>query len=74
MKTAELDTPVLTVDADALDRNITRMKDMTEKAGVSYRPHAKTHKSATLARKQIDHGAIGVLRQAGRVRSARCAA
>ena len=60
MKTAELDTPVLTVDADALDRNIARMKDMTETAGISYRPHAKTHKSATVARKQIDAGAIGV--------------
>jgi D-serine deaminase-like pyridoxal phosphate-dependent protein len=60
VKTEELDTPVLTIDADALDRNIACMKEMTEAAGVSYRPHAKTHKSAAIARMQIDAGAVGV--------------
>jgi D-serine deaminase-like pyridoxal phosphate-dependent protein len=60
MKTLELDTPVLLIDSDALDRNIARMKDMTAAAGVTYRPHAKTHKSAVIAAKQIDAGAVGV--------------
>lgn len=60
MKTADLDTPVLLVDTDALDRNIARMKDLTEAAGVSYRPHAKTHKSTVIAQKQIEAGAVGV--------------
>jgi 3-hydroxy-D-aspartate aldolase len=60
VKTEELDTPVLTIDTDALDRNIACMKEMTEAAGVSYRPHAKTHKSAAIARMQIDAGAVGV--------------
>ena len=60
MKTLELDTPVLLIDSDALDRNIARMKDMAAAAGVTYRPHAKTHKSAVIARKQIDAGAVGV--------------
>lgn len=60
MKSADLDTPVLLVDTDALDRNIARMKDLTEAAGVSYRPHAKTHKSTVIAQKQLDAGAVGV--------------
>jgi 3-hydroxy-D-aspartate aldolase len=60
MKILELDTPVLTIDADALDRNIERMKDMTAAAGIQYRPHAKTHKSAIIARMQTEAGAIGV--------------
>ena len=55
----ELDTPVLTVDADALDRNIAHERHDGDGRHF-YRPHAKTHKSATVARKQIDAGAIGV--------------
>ena len=60
MKISDLDTPVLLVDADALARNVARMKEMTEAAGIHYRPHSKTHKSAAIARMQIDAGAVGV--------------
>lgn len=60
MKIAELDTPVLMIDEDALTRNIARMQDMTREAGVTYRPHAKTHKSAEIARRQIAAGAVGI--------------
>ena len=60
MKIEELDTPVLMVNAAALERNIERMERMTSAAGISYRPHAKTHKSAKVAKMQIDAGAIGV--------------
>ena len=60
MKTGELDTPILTIDSEALDRNITRMKEMTTAAGIYSRPHAKTHKSATIARMQMEAGAVGV--------------
>lgn len=60
MKITDLDTPVLLVDEAALDRNIARMKDLTAAAGVSYRPHAKTHKSVEIARRQIEAGAVGI--------------
>lgn len=60
MKISELDTPVLLVDIDALERNIARMKEMTEAAGIRYRPHAKTHKCAAIARMQVEAGAVGV--------------
>ncbi len=60
MKISELDTPVLLVDAEALGRNIARMQEMTAAAGVTYRPHSKTHKSSVIARMQLEAGAVGV--------------
>ncbi|MEO1969359.1 MAG: DSD1 family PLP-dependent enzyme [Sphingomonadaceae bacterium] len=55
-----LNTPVLILDRDALDRNITRMAEFAKANGLSLRPHAKTHKSADVARLQIAAGALGV--------------
>ena len=48
---ADLNTPVLILDRDALDRNIARMAALTKAAGVALRPHAKTHKSVAIARR-----------------------
>lgn len=55
-----LDTPALVLDADAMSRNIARMADAARAAGVALRPHAKTHKSPAVARRQIAAGAVGV--------------
>lgn len=57
---ADLNTPVLILDRAALDRNIARMAALTKAAGVALRPHAKTHKSVDIARRQLDAGAVGV--------------
>jgi D-serine deaminase-like pyridoxal phosphate-dependent protein len=57
---AALNTPALVVDAEALERNIAVMADFARKAGLALRPHAKTHKSAAIARRQIAAGAVGV--------------
>jgi 3-hydroxy-D-aspartate aldolase len=56
---AELNTPVLVVDLDALDRNIASMAAFARERGVALRPHAKTHKSVEIARRQIAQGAVG---------------
>jgi 3-hydroxy-D-aspartate aldolase len=56
----ELNTPVLVLDRDALDRNVARMADFARGRNVALRPHAKTHKSVDVARRQIAAGAIGV--------------
>jgi D-serine deaminase-like pyridoxal phosphate-dependent protein len=56
----DLDTPVLLVDADALERNIRRMRDLAAAAGIAYRPHAKAHKTPIVARMQLDAGAAGI--------------
>jgi 3-hydroxy-D-aspartate aldolase len=56
---ADIDTPALVVDLDALDRNIAKMAEFARAAGVRVRPHAKTHKSAAIALRQIVSGAVG---------------
>ena len=57
---AALNTPALVIDLEALDRNIAAMAGLAAAHGVGLRPHAKTHKSIDIARRQIDAGAIGV--------------
>ena len=57
---ADLNTPVLVLDLDALDRNIAAMAALAAGHGVALRPHAKTHKSVDIARRQIAAGAVGV--------------
>ena len=60
MPLAEVDTPSLIVDLDAFDANVAKMADLVSRADVRSRPHAKTHKCAVIARRQMDAGAIGV--------------
>lgn len=55
-----IDTPALVIDLDAMERNLARMAAFARGAGVRLRPHAKTHKSAELARLQLASGAVGV--------------
>jgi D-serine deaminase-like pyridoxal phosphate-dependent protein len=57
---ADLNTPALILDLDALDRNIGRMATLTVQHAVALRPHAKTHKSVDIAKRQIAAGAVGV--------------
>src|SRR3546814_7373652 len=57
---ADLNTPALILDVDALDRNIAALAALTASKGVALRPHAKTHKSVDIAQRQIAAGAAGV--------------
>lgn len=57
---ADLNTPVLVLDLEALDRNIQRMAALAAKHGVALRPHAKTHKSVDISLRQKKAGAVGV--------------
>ncbi len=59
-KKCDLDTPCLVLDLNVLERNLQRMQDITNRAGKSLRPHAKTHKCSSLARMQIQTGASGI--------------
>ncbi len=56
---AEVETPALIIDLDALDRNIAKMAEFARASGVRVRPHAKTHKSTAIALRQIALGAVG---------------
>ena len=57
---AKLQTPALIVDLDAFERNVARMVAHARKVGIGLRPHAKTHKSVTIAKAQIAAGANGI--------------
>jgi D-serine deaminase-like pyridoxal phosphate-dependent protein len=60
MRLSELETPVLTADLDAIERNVARMQAYCDEHGVALRPHIKTHKLPELAQLQLDAGAIGI--------------
>ncbi len=53
-------TPAIVVDLDVVERNITRLQQLCDAAGVANRPHIKTHKIPALARAQIKAGARGI--------------
>lgn len=55
-----IDTPSLVIDLDAMDRNLRRMAAFALAHGVRLRPHAKMHKCAAIAKRQIEAGAVGV--------------
>ena len=53
-------TPCAVIDLDVVDRNIVHAQSLCDAAGRANRPHIKTHKSPSLARRQLDAGAIGI--------------
>jgi D-serine deaminase-like pyridoxal phosphate-dependent protein len=55
-----IDTPALVVDLDAMKRNLARMAEFCRKHHVRWRAHAKMHKSAAVAKLQMEAGAVGV--------------
>lgn len=57
---ADMDTPVLWTDLDALERNIDSLARFFWMAGVSWRPHIKGIKVPAIAHKLLAAGAIGV--------------
>ena len=58
--TQELLTPVGVLDDEIVERNLSWMAKLAANHRVKLRPHAKTHKSGEMARRQLAHGAIGV--------------
>ena len=56
----ELDTPALLVDLDKMEANIAKMQSAMKKYGLPSRPHSKTHKTAAIAKYQIETGSIGI--------------
>jgi len=57
---ASLGTPVVVVDLDRTDSRIASMAALMRDRGIALRPHAKTHKSVEIARRQIAAGATGL--------------
>jgi 3-hydroxy-D-aspartate aldolase len=61
MAEADIQTPCLILDLDALERNIRKMGDYARKHGMRHRAHGKMHKSVDVLKLQMElGGAIGV--------------
>jgi 3-hydroxy-D-aspartate aldolase len=56
----DLDTPALCVDLDKMEKNVATMQAALKRYGLPSRPHAKTHKSAAIAKYQLATGSIGI--------------
>jgi len=56
-------TPALVLLRDPLERNLAEMQRRCDAAGVQLRAHGKMHKCSTLAKRQVDLGAVGVCAQ-----------
>src|SRR5262249_60421610 len=57
---AELETPALLLGRDSMEATLASTAARLRERGIALRPHAKTHKSAEVARRQLDHGAAGL--------------
>ncbi|WP_306049378.1 3-hydroxy-D-aspartate aldolase BhcC [Oceaniradius stylonematis] len=61
MDEADIQTPCLVLDLDALERNIRKMGDYAKAHGMRHRVHGKMHKSVDVAKLQEElGGAVGV--------------
>ncbi len=61
MDEADIQTPCLVLDLDALERNIKKMGQLAKEMGVRHRVHGKMHKSVDVAKLQQElGGACGV--------------
>ena len=57
MNEADIQTPCLVLDLDALERNIKKMGDYASENGMRHRAHGKMHKSVDVLKLQQDLGA-----------------
>lgn len=55
LTSAAVETPAFVIDDAKLTRNLKRGLDRAKALGVTLRPHLKTHKSITIARRQMEH-------------------
>ncbi len=60
MDEADIQTPCLIVDLDVLEENLDKMQKHADTMGVRLRVHGKMHKSADIAKMQIERGACGI--------------
>ncbi|MGQ9919109.1 MAG: alanine racemase [Bryobacteraceae bacterium] len=60
MHLSEIDTPAVIIDTAVMERNLERAAAYAREHGLRLRPHIKTHKIPSLARRQLDLGACGI--------------
>lgn len=60
MKVSGLSTPALVLDVNVFKENAQAMEKLLEKSTLKLRPHYKSHKCASIAKWQVENGAIGM--------------
>jgi D-serine deaminase-like pyridoxal phosphate-dependent protein len=56
----DVETPVAVIDLDRLEANLTDLQSYADEHGIALWPHAKTHKSPEIGRRQLELGAAGL--------------
>jgi D-serine deaminase-like pyridoxal phosphate-dependent protein len=56
----DLPTPNLVLDQDMFEGNLKTMADHCKRTGINLRAHVKVHRSADIAKRQIESGSIGL--------------
>jgi len=59
-KIADIPTPSLLMDLDGMESNLLRMAAFFNGGGPKLRPHFKAHQVFALAKRQMEHGAMGM--------------
>jgi D-serine deaminase-like pyridoxal phosphate-dependent protein len=57
---SRIETPALILDLDVFDANLAAMAEFARVHNVRLRPHGKTHKCATIGKRQMALGAVGL--------------
>ncbi|MEP3277494.1 MAG: D-TA family PLP-dependent enzyme [Stappiaceae bacterium] len=60
MKILDIETPAVLVDLNIAEQNVRNFQAYCDSHALRLRPHIKTHKLPTLARFQIQQGAVGI--------------
>ncbi len=60
MTTDQIDTPAVVIDLDVVENNLHSYQAYCDEHDIALRPHIKTHKLPSLAKAQIDAGAVGI--------------
>lgn len=60
MTIEEISTPALLIERSRLEANLSRMQDLANRESVELRPHTKTHRCVSIARRQHELGATGI--------------
>jgi D-serine deaminase-like pyridoxal phosphate-dependent protein len=60
VRVEDLETPVPVIDLDRVERNLAKMQAYCDRWELRLRPHIKTHKLPTFARRQVELGACGI--------------
>lgn len=60
MTIEQVETPAVVIDLDVVEQNIHAYQAYCDEHDLALRPHIKTHKLPSLARAQIEAGAVGV--------------